>query len=614
MTTPRRDEALARLTGWPLDSELSSLIDDARVTGALHRGGVRTLADFVLEPRDRMLRRFGIGPKTWDRACRALQTQLRPTPDQPAEPRCAGSFLDAVRTALTPTEGELFDALLGNRRIALSPERAALALRHRATGPGAGLEAELAGIRSAMARTVAQDLAAIAREVTAEMEIHEGVVESDHLGAGSRVRELSRETGDPAVPLRLVALWLPERFCMDGDRLCGVSESRLRSIVRCIRRGVAHAKTPVRLAELERLADVPPNRRAVISHVARRTLQMTVSLHPEHGEVVGRPRHSSGRRIELLLEDAAEPVALDDLRFRHRDRFGGIRRTRLLDVLRRTGTFLEVGPRVWSLRARHLDELELLRSEAERIAREIAERDGRHSLTERQQAGEISERSAFLLADLLKRERSVLSLGRGEFCPRRRGLPPLVLAIVAELRLAMGEIAFARFLQNQPPHRRRLVARLLRHNRLFVSTAKDRIDLLENWPFDAQRITLLLRTVRTALEDCGGYASIQRLRPQLNDAGFAEGFIDDDLLLEILRRHGSFELLPSGFIAAPDVGLAQWIRRTARRILRSHALGLSLTQLLVERPELAEFGDCLGELLRQDPMVATADGLNYQVI
>ncbi len=183
-----------------------------------------------------------------------------------------------------------------------------------------------------------------------------------------------------------------------------------------------------------------------------------------------------------------------------------------------------------------------------------------------------------------------------------------------ELRRAMGEVPFARFLQNQPQSRRRLVSRLLRQNRLFVSTARDRVDLLENWPFDPQRLQILLRAVRVAIEERGGYASIARIRPDLAEAGFSESFLHDHILLDVLRRHGDFELLPGGFVASRGVGLARWILRTARRILRAHVTGLSLTQLIVERPELAEFETCLGELLAQDPMVQSADGLNYQIV
>lgn len=619
MTKPSdHREAIARLTGFDLTQPLGALVDDGRAVRALRHAGIETLFDFLRTPRAELLRRPGVGPRVWERACAALESRLRGTGEVAAQSEpgidaeAAGfvAILRRVREALDENARRLLDAVLGIGRRAQSAESAAIVLRLARTE----LSTCLATLREALDTHASGLLARFVDEAQRELEVHDGVIGIDDLATGSSLREAARRAPEPALPLRLLAFWQPDAFTMDGDHLCGVSAEGLRQLVRGARQALTALPSPIRVADLERAAGLDPKRHALLLHVLQRVLAVAIVVHPELGETIGRSRRSLPGRIELILEDNDGPLGLDDLLFRHRDRFGGVRRARLRTALRSHGSFLELGPELWSLRARHLDELELLRPEAERLAAEIVAVDARVSLRERMRAGELSERSAWLLADLLRRERSVRALGRGEFSPRRRGLPPLIRSIADELRRAMGEVPFARFLQNQPAGRRRLVSRLLRANRLFVSPSRDRVDLLENWPFDAARLNLLLRSVAIALEERGGYAAVSRLRPTLAEAGFDQGFLTDHLLLDLLRRHGDFELLQGGFVAVRGVGLARWILRTARRILRAHVSGLSLAQLLAERPELAEFEGCLAALLQHDPLVQSADGLRFQVV
>lgn len=616
----RKDDrsALARITDLPLAEALTDLIGASGATRALHRAGIVTLGDFLLTPRSTILGRKGVGPRIWEQACSALEERFKATADPakatartaPPQQRNFATVLREVHDDLAPLDRDLLDAILGIGRRAQPPERAALMLRI----PLQEIEGTLTRIRKTLGERGGHELQQLGQELEAELRLHEGALGVDDLQVGTLLHTASRRATDPAAPLRLLALWQRDRYCIDGDRLCAMTSERLRVLVRHVRQAIAAARPPVRISALENGADLPQGCRALLAHVVTRTLKLAIELDPTHGEIVSRPARSLHRRLESILEESESPLLLDDLVFRHRDRFGSGRRARIVDALHSGGAFIQVAPATWSLRTRHLDELELLRPEAERIALDVATTDRRVALRERVRRAELSERSAFLLIDLLRHERAVRSLGRGEFCARRRGLPPLVEAMVRELRRAMGEVPFARFLQNQPQSRRRLVSRLLRQNRLFVSTARDRVDLLENWPFDPQRLQILLRAVRVAIEERGGYASIARIRPDLAEAGFSESFLHDHILLDVLRRHGDFELLPGGFVASRGVGLARWILRTARRILRAHVTGLSLTQLIVERPELAEFEACLGELLSQDPMVQSADGLNYQIV
>ena len=604
-------EALHRLTGWNLGQPLAEVLGDTRLARVLSRAGIVVVFDFLRTPRAELLERRGIGPRIWERTCQALVNALGAMRDvADHDPPQFPAILRRVRDALDETDRRLLDAIFGIGRRATTPQTAAIVLRLDA----AGLEPRLRAIRDALAAHARPWLDAMLADARRELLVHDGVLGIDSLASGSALREASNHAPDPLLPLRLIAFWSPESLTVEGDHLCAIAAKALPDFVRAVRGQLERASPPIRVADLVRELGLPPRRHALLLHVLVRVLGLGVTVDPRLGELVGRPRRTVAERLELLLLDASEPVAVDDLLFRHRDRFGAVKRARLNDALFAHGTFLEVGPRVWSLRARHLEELELLRPEAERIAKEIVATDARRSLGEAVRSGALSERSAFLLADLLRRESSIRPLGRGEFVPRRRGLPPLVAAIADELRRAMGEVPFARFLQNQAPARQRLVARLLRVNRCFVSPSRDRVDLLEHWPFDPARLLLLLRTVRIALADRDGYAPLARLREPLAAAGFDHEFLTEHLVLDLLRRHGDFDLLPGGIVAERGVGLARRILSEARKVLRAQPLGLSLAQMLAERPDLAEFECCLRELLHHDPLVQSQDGLRYQVI
>jgi hypothetical protein len=606
-----REPGAAPVLDWLPDSWLELRLEDL---GFDADDGSRLTADGARTLRDLLLGRGPADPRLRGLVRRSLERHAAGA----AAPRAAdhgdgsvAAILDRCRAGLEPPEQQLLDHLLGLGRRPTALPRAALFLRL----PVQEAEQLAGGLRQRLRASFADRLAQLAAEARAALAVHEGVVGVDDLALGTALHGAARSGTDPGVPLRLLAFTHPERWCFEAERLCATTADQLRLVIRALRRAMRSDQPPVAVATLtaavaEALPSCPPG---VIVHALRRILGYSLSLHPDRGEVVTVRRTSLAARLEALLDEAGAPVALDDLLFAYRDRHGRASRRRIADALRSHGVFLEIAPSRWSLHARHVDELELLRPEAERLAAAAVQRDERLSLGEHVGRGAISERSAFLLADLLRRAPELRALGRGDFVPRARGLSDTVQRLVAELQRAMGEVPFSRFLQNQPPRRHRLVARLLRCNRRFVSPAPDRIDLAENYPLAGDRLRMILHEVRICLEEGAGYATVARARRALDSAGLGGVFLSEHLLLDIVRRHGEFELLPGGWIAAPGTGLARWIQRTAREILRSHLGGLTHQQIVAERPELAEFRECLAELLEQDPLVQTADGLHYQL-
>ena len=47
--------------------------------------------------------------------------------------------------------------------------------------------------------------------------------------------------------------------------------------------------------------------------------------------------------------------------------------------------------------------------------------------------------------------------------------------------------------------------------------------------------------------------------------------------------------------------------------LREAGVPIRVGEMLAQRPELAEFSDCLEELLEHDPLVAARDGGKFQI-
>jgi hypothetical protein len=621
------------------ERKLARLVDAARHQALLQAGDTDPLAawlpDVVLDhpfenlklPRATKdaLREFGVGclrdvsraehgdPLEPHRPAvrEALAREFAPALER-TEPISFLAELRRFRTSLEPEDAALFDRLLGVGHRPCSIMAAATALR----APLDELRSREARLRLALSDSHSVILDRLGRDAESALTVRDGVVGVEELVVGTSLHTASQACSDPTLPLRWLAFARADRWSFEAERLCCLPSDELRRVVRTTQRELRRAvRPPILVADLVAAArcTVAACTPSMVQHVLRRVLGYALALDQDVGEIVTLRNTSLSDRLEALLEDADRPLPVDDLLFRYRDRFGRGAVQRIRDALRCRPAFLEVAPRTWSLRNRHVDELELLRPEAERLVDELRKHGGRIQLGERVRHGEISERCAHLLAAMLNDVQSLRPLGRGEFVLRRSGPSARTEALVEELRRAMGEVPFARFLQNCTPADRPLVSRLLRTNRLFVSPAKDRIDLAENYPLSGERLRPLLHTVRTCVEESGGYAHLARIQGEIAAAELGGSFLTDHLLLDVLRRHGEFEVLSGTVVAEPELQLGPFLQRLARDILRSRVAGLTFQQIVAERPDLAEFSTCLQGLLDADPLVQSEDGLHYQL-
>ncbi len=465
---------------------------------------------------------------------------------------------------------------------------------------------------------LAAELSLLCSDLDRELAAAGGVLDAHHVDRGSRLgRTLAGHPGD--FVLRLLAALDPDRLSFDGQRLIELSRPRLIAVNRALGRVLQQlGPRPLAHRAERRLAravdgDLPE---ALFSHLLERhhgrSLRFRAHGAPRIVELPPRPAD----RLQRILEDVGRPLHLDDLQFHYRDRHRHASRRRIHQTLRGDRRFVETAPCCFELRATLLDEIETARPFAEHFRDLVVQRGVRTSVFEPFGAGDQapSSRTAHLAIDRLRQDRAVRYLGRGDFVPGqgRRG-SPVVEELVEDLRRAMGELPFARFLQNQPPRRRALVARLLRENRRFVFPTRDRVDLLDNYPFGQERLRQLIRETDMQLEDHNGHASIEVLAEAVDRAGLGGVFLTHHLLLDLLRRHGDFEILPGPVVARADLGLGAWIQRTARDVLRSSGAPLSAAQVLAHSPELAEFESSLEPMLDLDPLVHTPDGLHYQL-
>ncbi len=522
-------------------------------------------------------------------------------------------WLRGAREDLGRDNRNVLDRVLGLGRRPSPLAQAASALRI----PLAEARERLERARSAMLRYEPAAIELWAKELEANLAALGGVVTPTNLTAGSALRAATRASRDPFLPLRVVTFLRPDVGHTHGDFVCRLDEAAITRVLDALRARIAGTDAALRLADLrsalpEELS--PADGDGLLLHLLRHRLHRTLRFDGPSGEVLLRAVRGLADRVEAILETERTPLSTDDLLFHYRDRHGRGRRRRLEDALRGDSRFLQIGRETWSLRSWHLDELELLRPEAERITDEIGRTGSRRDVFTAESGGlPLSERTGHLLIDLLRREPTLRHLGRGDFCPRRVDGSPLVADIVRTLRRAMGEVPFARFLQNQPPSRRRLVSRLLRVNRRFVSPSRDRVDLADNYPVTGERLRMILQVTRQRI-DAAGYATLPHVHEAVDEAGLGGDFLSEHLLLDILRRHGDFDVLPGPIVADRRLGLRRWIQRTARAILRAHRDGLTPQQVLADRPELAEFAAALPTLLDLDPLVQSDDGLHYHLV
>lgn len=487
-----------------------------------------------------------------------------------------------------------------------------IARRKRCTVPE--VKATLAAIQRRLQARAAPLLGPLREEGDRLLAAHAGLATPDCLQPGTLLHDAAHESGDSLLPFRLLCFCFPERFAMLGSALSGTPPHRVRALRKVLHPLVRPSHLPLRIGELEaRLASRGITvERGVLLHTV---LGFGLVATPEaaHGEVTLSRRDLVADRVVEILRAACEPMQLEDLMFHYRDRHRSCHKGRLLAHLRADTRLLEIGAERWSLRERHESELHAVAAEADRIAEGICAEGGRRAVAELV-AGDATERTRYLIHACLRRDPRLRDLGRGEFCPQKQDLSGMMRDIHGALSRAMGELPVARFLENQDERHRRLIARLLRENRMFVEPSEDRVDLLTNYPLNAERLQELRRFVAEHLRARGGYGTLSDVLRAIQSTPLGGAYLTEHLLGDVLRRHGAFEVLPGGFIAGADLGLGGWIQHKAREVLRQADLPLTPQEIITEVPELTEFADCLEQLLERDPLVQTSDTVHYRLV
>ncbi|HEX6810243.1 MAG TPA: hypothetical protein VF384_01355 [Planctomycetota bacterium] len=513
---------------------------------------------------------------------------------------------------LDADERQLFLSLVGIGTAAV--KHAALA-RLRGLSLGA-LEEKAQHIRALLHDRQAPLMGRLRYEVVREMDSFDGVLLSDHTAPGSLLQVIADATQDPCCGLRLAAFCFPHDFHLHRDRLFGVPPIRFRKLLRELPRLAAPHRLPLPVDALHsELADQDLDvRRGLLLHVLRLELRIAIEIDEKDGEIaMADPRSPEARLQELLLE-ASKPMQLDDLLFVYRERYRRASRTRLLRRLQHDSVFVMVGPNTWSLRRWHEGELHALTPLVDKVARRICAEGGRHNVASLLVDDKPNDRKTWLVLDRLAADPRVRMLGRGDACPATHNRSQVLDDLLHDFRRAAGDVVLSLFVQNQQPAKRRLVERLLRWNRLFVMVGEDRVDTLSNYPFDDKRMRQLLSLVHQHLERRTGYAQVQALKAVIDKAELGGLWLTPELLADLLRRHGSFEVLPSRLVARRDLGLGASLMRTVRQALREAGHPVTVDDVLRARPDLNEFANCLRELIESDPLVQSPNGSHFILV
>jgi hypothetical protein len=600
-----------------LDFSLSGLALSTKLRVRLAQLGIETLRNLFDVPIEALVQGHGIGEVGLEELRLGLDNLVRVgterTVDLPDADKAEAfvRFMARLLSVLDADQQQLFRQRIGlecpprrlrdvaqDLRITTDHARALeqdtlLALRQRAPGL----------------------LARIHEEAEKEHRAFEGMVRGDQLAAGTILHDAAKSTGDKLLPLRLVLFCFPQEYFLYGELLTKIPPRTWRRFRAVLKRYCNPKLLPVPLYEVELHVEaiVDPVPRELVLYLLKERHHLAISIDPKKGEVLERVQDSVADRLHAILKDTGGPLNREDLLFTYRDRHGRARMEQLRDSLRKDDRFMEIGRQLWCLRQNYEAELDMSASEADRIAREIVTDGGRHSMLRIGEREGLSERAVYMIIDCLRRNTSLRYLGRGEFCPATVNMSAVQTKITQDFRRAMGEVVLSRFLQNQKPERRRLVARLLRENRMFIEPCNDRIDLLTNYPFNEERMRRMLATVGRYLDQRNGYAPAADLVAHINTTDLGGTWLTEHLFLDLLHRNARFELLPGGLVAQHSLGLAGWIQHRAREALRYVGAPLTVNEVIAENPELAKFEACLYELLQTDPMV-TGDGLRFVVV
>ena len=470
-------------------------------------------------------------------------------------------------------------------------------------------------IRQTLRQRAPSLLTRLREEADRELHAFEGLIRASTLAPGSLLWSAAKSAGEKVLPLRLLKFCFPSEFYCYADFVTPLPPAQFRLLRRTLHQISRPDRLPIAVDEvLQRVQPiVDPVPVGLVMHLLKTRERLVTRIDATLGEVL----HSSGAnvpdRIAEILAELGSPTPLEDIGFHYRDRHRRGNMNQLLDHMRKDSRFLEVSAGMWNLRRMHLEELMQAREEANTIAEIILAQPGRQNIRSLYAQTDLPEQLTYMVIECLRHDPRVRYLGKGVFC-RHENQSTLMLEIKESMRRAMGEIVLSRFLDNQHPQRRQLSRRLLNSNRSFIEPAPDRIDLLTNYPFQSERLARLVTLVDTALESGQGYAHISEIRSVVNETDLGGGWLAEHMLLDLLRRHSDFELLPGGLVARAELGLGGWIQHRVRECLRQADTALSPEEVLAESPELAAFSDCLEELLLEDPMVQSPDGVHFAVV
>ncbi len=453
-------------------------------------------------------------------------------------------------------------------------------------------------------------------EMGRELRAFEGAVTGEHLAPGSIGHAAAKASGDSWLPLRLAAFCFPGDFHLNGGVLTSLTQEKFEAMRCRLRRLTRPERLPLSLDRLvQRLRPlVDPVPRGVLLHLIAADRRIAVHIDPEQGEMVMRARHSVAVRLRDILEEVQQPLRLQDLVLHYRERHRSASTHRIRRQLRRDPTFVEAGPRVWGLRQWFADELVALTPIADDVAARLPEKKGRQHVPDLLWGRNLDARQQWLLIDCLRLDPRVRCLGRGDVCAAHRGPSAALQDLLAHFRTAMGEIPAERFLENQPEGRKRLLARLLRHNRAFVEPRPGYVDVITNYPLAPDRLGQLHAVVDAALAGRAGYAGIDTVLAAVQGSPLAGDWWNTHLLADLLARQARHDILPGGLVVRRGLQLVPWLHGRVRAALRKARLPLSVPELLVEQPELAEFAGCLEEILPLDPLLQHAGGGRWGLV
>ncbi|MFK7739647.1 MAG: hypothetical protein AB8H80_04925 [Planctomycetota bacterium] len=452
-------------------------------------------------------------------------------------------------------------------------------------------------------------------ETENEFEAFDGILIASHAAKGSLIARLGSVSGTPELGLRLAAFCLPHMCHMHRGILHSVQPRRFRALLRALPQLVPQHRLPLSIESIatmleERGVAVP---RGVLLHVLRTEVHVRIEIEDERGEIaVPDPRKPAARLAELMIE-LGQPTPLSDLVFAYRERFRFASQLRLRQHLADHGAFLQLGPELWSMRAWHEEDLSDALNLSESVARRISTSDERQDvhLLVREEQPDADERASWLVLAILADDPRVRLLGRGTACAADGTQSSVMRRLLQAFRRAGGDVVEGLFVQNQPREQRRLVERLLEHNRAFVKPEPDRIDVLTNYPFNTERMQQLIKLVVEHLQERAGYAHVEALKDAVDKIELGGRWLTPQLLGDILKRNGPFELLEPGIIALKSLALTSTLRRSARCALRELGRAVTIPEIVRHRSDLAEFRPCLAHLLVRDALVQSPDGVYF---